>query len=146
MSDVRRLQDSRQKLPSVPRDGTPKSFSVASIGSLAEVHDPPEQFWRNFGQPVSLRGSGVDHWADKFLGRLTSGTKNEPKPKLLSPDIFWWGGGLPREGVGAKKFGMSLENQGIKLFWRDIPGFRRDIPEAPEKFEKKMFGFHSRPL
>ena len=30
--------------------------------------------------------------------------------------------------------------------WRDIPGFCRDIPEAPEKFEKKMFGFNSRPL
>ena len=75
-----------------------------------------------------------------------SGTKKEPKPKLLSPDIFWWGGGLPREGVGAKKFGMSLETQGIKHFWRDIPGFCRDILEAPEKFEKKMFGFNSRPL
>ena len=48
--------------------------------------------------------------------------------------------------MGAKKFGMSLETQGIKLFWRDIPGFCRDIPEAPEKFEKKMFGFNSRPL
>ena len=75
-----------------------------------------------------------------------SGAKKEPKPKLLSPDIFWWGGGLPREGVGAKKFGMSLETQGIKLFWRDIPGFCRDIPEAPEKFEKKMFGFNFWPL
>ena len=64
----------------------------------------------------------------------------------MSPDIFWWGGGLPREGVGAKKFGMSLETQGIKLLWRDIPGFCRDILEAPEKFEKKMFGFNSRPL
>ena len=71
-----------------------------------------------------------------------SGTKKEPKPKLLSPDIFWWGGGLPRERVGAKKFGMSLETQGIKPFWRDIPGFCRDIPEALEKFEKKMFGFN----
>ena len=50
------------------------------------------------------------------------------------------------KGWGAKKFGMSLETQGIKLFWRDIPGFCRDIPEAPEKFEKKMFGFNSRPL
>ena len=64
----------------------------------------------------------------------------------MSPDIFWWGGGPPREGVGAKKFGMSLETQGIKLFWRDIPGFCRDNPEAPEEFEKKMFGFNSRPL
>ena len=75
-----------------------------------------------------------------------SGTKKEPKPKLLSPDIFWWGGGLPRERVGAKKFGMSLETQGIKLFWWDIPGFCRGIPEAPEKFEKKMFGFNFWPL
>ena len=49
---------------------------------------------------------------------FSSGTKKEPKPKLLSPDIFWWGGGLPR----------------------DIPGFCRDIPEAPEKFEKKSLG------
>ena len=32
---------------------------------------------------------------------------------------------------------MSLETQGIKLFWRDIPGFCRHILEAPEKFEKK---------
>ena len=48
--------------------------------------------------------------------------------------------------MGAKKFGMSLETQGIKVFWRDIPGFCQDIPEAPEKFEKKMFGFNSRPL
>ena len=76
----------------------------------------------------------------------TQEPKKEPKPKLLSPDIFWWGGGLPHEGVGAKKFGMSLETQGIKLCWRDIPGFCRDIPEAPEKFEKNMFGFNFWPL
>ena len=51
------------------------------------------------------------------------------------------------KGVGAKKFGMSLETQGIKLFWRDIPGFCRDIPpKKPEKFEKKMFGFNFWPL
>ena len=82
----------------------------------------------------NIPGELIMHW---------SGTKKEPKPKLLSPDIFWWGGGLPREWVGAKKFGMSLETREIKLFWRDIPGFCRDIPEAPEKFEKKMFGFNS---
>ena len=76
-----------------------------------------------------------------------SGTKNEPIPKLLSPDIFRWGRGLPREGVGAKKFGMPLETREIKLFWRDIPGFCRDIPpSAPKKFEKKKFGFNFRSL
>ena len=31
--------------------------------------------------------------------------------QLLGLDIFRWGRGLPREGVGAKKFGMSLESQ-----------------------------------
>ena len=70
----------------------------------------------------------------------------QPTCKLLSLDIFRWGRGLPREGVGAKKFGMSLETREIKLFGRDIPGFCRDIPEEPEKFEKKRFGFNSRPL
>ena len=75
-----------------------------------------------------------------------SGTKKEPKPKLLSPDIFRWGRGLPHKGVGAKKFGMPLETREIKLFWRDIPGFRWDIPGVPEKFEKKKFGFNFRSL
>ena len=76
----------------------------------------------------------------------SSGKKKEPKPKLFSPDFFQWGRGLPREGVGAKKFDMSLETREIKLFWRDIPGFRRDIPEVPEKFEKKKFRFNFWPL
>ena len=40
--------------------------------------------------------------------------------------------------MGAKKFDTSLETRKIKLFGRDIPGFCRDIPELPEKFEKKV--------
>ena len=74
------------------------------------------------------------------------GTKKEHKPKLLSPDMFRWGRGLPREGVGAKKFGMSLETSQIKLFGWDIPGFCWDIPAAPKKFEKKKFVFNFWPL
>ena len=35
-----------------------------------------------------------------------SGKKKEPKPKLFDPDFFGWGGGLPREGLGIKKFGI----------------------------------------
>ena len=62
-----------------------------------------------------------------------------PKPKLFDPDIFGWGGGLPRKGVGGKEFGMSFETQGNQTFWRDIPG-------VPEKFEKKRFVFNFRPL
>ena len=41
-------------------------------------------------------------------GREKSGKKKEHKLKLLGPDIFRWGDRLPREGVGAKKFGMSF--------------------------------------
>ena len=72
----------------------------------------------------------------KRINLIVSGRKKEPKPKLFGPDIFGWGGGLPRERVGAKKFDTSLETREIKLFGRDIPGFCRDIPAVPEKFEK----------
>ena len=65
----------------------------------------------------------------RFLGK-------EHKPKLLSPDIFRWGRGLPPEGVGAKKFGMSLESREIKLYWLDLPGFCWDIPAVPESSRK----------
>ena len=68
--------------------------------------------------------------------------KTEQKPKLLSVDIFRWGSGLPQEGAGAKKFGMSLETTEIKLFWPDIPGFCWDIPAVPETFEKNIFVFN----
>ena len=83
-----------------------------------------------------------------YCSRKISGTKKEHKPKLLSQDILrWWGRGLPHEGIGAEKFGMSLETRKIKHFWRDIPGFcRKVILGAPEKFEKKEFMFDSRPL
>ena len=85
--------------------------------------------------------------SDQLLGNMfSSGKEKEPKPKLFGPDIFGWGGGLPREGAAAKKFGMSFETQRNHTFWRDILGFCRDIPGVPEKFEKKRFVFHSRPL
>ena len=93
--------------------------------------------------------SGLPGTMPKFLDscKSISGKKKEPKPNLFGPDIFGWGGGLPREGVGAKKFGMSFKTQGIcQTFWRDIPGFWRDIPGAPEKCDKKRFLFNSRSL
>ena len=74
-----------------------------------------------------------------------SGAKKEPKPKLLSPDIFWWGGGLSREGVGAKKFGMSLETQGIKFFWAGYPGILPGYPGSARKVWEKKFGFNFGP-
>ena len=92
-----------------------------------------------------VSGSGVD-WT--LLIKLTTIQAQKKNPNLnFWVRIFSGGvGGLPRESVGAKKFGMSPETQGIKLFWRDIPGFCRDIPEAPKKFEKKMFGLNFWPL
>ena len=57
----------------------------------------------------------------------------QPKPKLLSPDIFRWGGGLPREGVGAKKFGTSLETQESNFFGgisRHFAGISRKRPKS----------------
>ena len=61
-------------------------------------------------------------------------------------DIFGWGRGLLREGVGAKKFGISFETQEIQTFWWDIPKFCWDVPEVPEKFEKKRFVFKKAPI
>ena len=94
-------------------------------------------FWALLYREFSLRGSSDGRYCQESRSHKravlhcnseSSGKKNEPKPKLLGPDIFRWGGVLPREGVGAKKFGMSLETREIKLFWRDIPGFCWDIP------------------
>ena len=55
------------------------------------------------------------HVSQVLLGRPR---EREYKPKLLGPDIFLWGGGLPREG-GAIKFGTSLETQGSQTFGRE---------------------------
>ena len=82
----------------------------------------------------------------RFFVSHVSGKKKEPKPKLLGPDIFGWGGGLPRKGVGAKRFGMSFETRGNQTFWWEIAGCWRDIPGVPEKFENQMFVFNFRPL
>ena len=57
------------------------------------------------------------------LNAVLSGKSKEPEPNLFGPDIFGWGGGLPPEGVGAKKFGIFFKAQGNQAFWRDILGF-----------------------
>ena len=52
-----------------------------------------------------------------FLGRPDFQSRG-PQTLIFGPDIFVWGGGLPREGVGAKKIGMSFETQGTRDFCR----------------------------
>ena len=59
--------------------------------------------------------------------------KRNPNPNFPVWISSGGGRGLPREGVGAKKCGMSLETRAIKRFWRDIPGSCRDIPGAAQK-------------
>ena len=67
----------------------------------------------------------------------TQGRKRNPNLNFLVR-IFSGGVGVFHvNGVGAEKLGMSLETRETKRFWRDIPGFCRDIPAVPEKFEKK---------
>ena len=51
-----------------------------------------------------------------FVQKSGKKRKTEHQPKLFGPDIFGLGGGLPREGVGAKKFGMSIDTQGNQTF------------------------------
>ena len=86
------------------------------------------------------------HWGQNYYIAFFSREKRA-ETQTWSPDIFRWGGGLPREGVGGPKSSVCPSKPGkLKLFWRDIPGFCRDIPGAAEKFEKKKFVLNSRPL
>ena len=68
--------------------------------------------------------------------KLQSCTKKEPKPKLLSPDIFRCGRGLPHEGVGPKssacpsKPGKSNSFGGIP---RDFARISRRRPKSLRK-------------
>ena len=95
------------------------------------------------GRRTKTISSGPPLLTECFRGRHR---ERNPNPNFLVRIFFRWGGGLPRERVGAKKFDTSLETREIKLFGRDIPGLCRDIPELPEKFEKSKFVFNSRPL
>ena len=74
--------------------------------------------------------------------------KKEHRPKLLNLDIFQWGRGLPRQGVGVKKpFGMSLETREIKLFGAGYPGILLGYPGGARKaLRKKKFVLKLWPL
>ena len=74
---------------------------------------------------------------ERRVDYLSTRKKNEPKPKLVGPDIFGRGGGLPREGVGAKKFGMSLETREVQFFFGgislDFAGISQGCPKSLRK-------------
>ena len=63
---------------------------------------------------LSLFTVGVDEEDGQARERSTIQT--------LGPVIFRWGGRLPHERVGVKKFGMCMETQGKQTFWWDIAG------------------------
>ena len=50
------------------------------------------------------------------MNLLVSGKKKERKTKLFDPDMFGWGGGLPRERVGAKSSVSPSKPMDTKLF------------------------------
>ena len=59
----------------------------------------------------------------------SSGEKRNPNPNFL----VRWGGGLPHERVGAKKFGMSIETQGNQTSLAGHPGFLPGYPGSARK-------------
>ena len=98
---------------------------------------------------AAISGPGI---ADKnfmdtriFLSLPESGKRKEHKPKLLVPEIFGWGGGLPREGMGAKKFGMSKPGK-PNLLGGISRNFGWDIPAVPKKFENRKVSVYFWPL
>ena len=68
-----------------------------------------------------------------------TGKKKEHQPKLLGSDMFRWGGGLPREGVGAKRRDTSLETQ-VKNPFGGSPGILAGISWGrPKSLRKQKF-------
>ena len=102
------------------------SIAAGPLRCLWEIFDS----WTRLQSIPKVWGRFVAY----FLRKEKRPFKREPKPEFLGPDILGWGGGLPRERVGAKKCGMSLETREIKLFGQDFPGFCWDIPEDPKNF------------
>ena len=81
-------------------------------------------------------------WLTFFLGRpLVRHEKGTHGPKLLSPDIFWWDGGLPREGVGTMKSRSCPRQPRESNFFggisRDFAGISR---KRPKSLRKKCLG------
>ena len=79
----------------------------------------------------------------KSKPRIQGGKRN-PNPNFLvrifssGVGVFHVNGWGPKSSIRPSKPGKS------NFFGRDIPGFCRDIPGVPEKFEKKRFVFNFR--
>ena len=69
---------------------------------------------------------------------LNQARKKEHKPKLLGPDIFQWGVGLPREGVGRKKLSMLSQPTETKLLGGISQDFAGMSWGCPKRLRKKF--------
>ena len=114
---------SKKSSPQISPDFSPQRFQISNQMS-------PTNFTAHFcrhGRPNIY-----------FCALLPVGSQEQPKPKFFRPDIFGWGGGLSREWVGGKKFGMSLE-PGKSIFVcgisRDCAGISR---RGPKSLGKKL--------
>ena len=75
----------------------------------------------------------------------TQAGKRSPNPSFLVRISSGWVRGFPREGVGAQKFGMSLEIRETKLFGgisQDFAGISRRCPKSLRK-KKSVFNFQA---
>ena len=78
-------------------------FDLLGYFSVGPIVKPEMHFW-GFGVPgLCIRfGDSQSFWR--------SGKKKSTKINFLGPETVRWGGGLPLEGVVAKKFVPSLES------------------------------------
>ena len=70
---------------------------------------------------------------DRSRAAMRFRKKKEPKPKLFGPDIFGWGGGLPREGGGGRKVRYVPRSQGNQTFLAGYPGILLGYPGGARK-------------
>ena len=83
----------------------------------------------------------------KNLAVLTIRQEKEHKPKLLVPDFFRWGGGLPRERGGGQKVRYVPRNPGKPNFLVGYPGIFAGMSWGrPRSWRRKKFVFMFWPL
>ena len=75
------------------------------------------------GNRRAFRLPGAGGGAFPLYGETFAWSHSVSKTQTFGSGYFRWGRGLPREGVGAKKFGMSLETREGELSWRDSREF-----------------------
>ena len=94
---------------------------------------------------TTFRGGTVSSFLAATAAKV-QGRKRNPNPNFLVR-IFSSGVGVFHvNGWGPKSSICPSKHRESNFFWRDIPGFCRDIPGVPEKFEKKKFVFNFRSL